>query len=54
MGDVQTNQPLSSVEAFALALVEASSRLPPSVVADVDAAVLPTSLDDDATATAVE
>ena len=26
-GLVQTNQPLSSIEAFALALVEASSRL---------------------------
>ncbi|MCC6763654.1 MAG: hypothetical protein IT293_03245 [Deltaproteobacteria bacterium] len=39
MSPVQTTQPLSSVEAFALALTEASSRLPPS--ADASIAVAP-------------
>ena len=46
MGPVTANQPLSSVEAFALALVEASSRLTPPLVTPPDAADL-TPGDDD-------
>ncbi|MCC6847047.1 MAG: hypothetical protein IT294_01000 [Deltaproteobacteria bacterium] len=34
---MQTTQPLSSVEAFALALMEASSRLPSSAAPEVGA-----------------
>jgi hypothetical protein len=54
MGLVHTNQPLSPVEAFALALVEASSRLPSSTAVDLDAAALPTIRDDDAVPPAVD
>lgn len=40
MRRVTITQPLSSVEAFALALVEASSRLTPSLVAAPEETVL--------------
>ena len=47
-----TDQPLSSVEAFALALVEASSRLTPSFVPAADASTFAAARDDDARAAA--
>jgi len=50
---VQTDQPLTSVEAFALALVEASSRLTGATVASSvgDAGALTVPQDDAAVAT---
>lgn len=50
MGVVQTNQPLSPVEAFALALTEASSRL--TVVVPTSDVATPPATPDDAAATA--
>ena len=52
-GRVQTDQPLTSVEAFALALVEASSRLTGATVASSigDAGALTVSQDGAAVAT---
>jgi hypothetical protein len=48
-GLVHTNQPLSSIEAFALALVEASSRLGGDAGPNVgDAMPLPAAHDDEA------
>ena len=45
---MHTNQPLSSIEAFALALVEASSRLGSPAGSSVDDAIpLPLPLDDE-------
>lgn len=52
MRPVSETQPLSSVEAFALALVEASSRLTPNFVTTPDASALPPTRDDEAIATA--
>ncbi len=46
MRRVTTDQPLSSVEAFALALVEASSRLTPPFVTPSADAPLAAPLDD--------
>lgn len=46
MRRVTTDQPLSSVEAFALALVEASSRLTPPFVTPAADAPLVAPLDD--------
>jgi hypothetical protein len=50
---VHTNQPLSSIEAFALALVEASSRLGSSSGSNPDdTSPLPLPLDDEPVAAA--
>jgi hypothetical protein len=53
---VHTNQPLSSIEAFALALVEASSRLGSSTASSAssvdDVSPLPSPLDDEPVAAA--
>ena len=54
MRRVTPTQPLSSVEAFALALVEASSRLTPSLVAAPEASVLAAAGDDDGVAAVAE
>jgi hypothetical protein len=52
-GSVHTNQPLSSIEAFALALVEASSRLGSAAGSDADQAIpLPSPIDDEPVAAA--
>ncbi len=54
MRAVHANQPLSSIEAFALALVEASSRLGAEAAVDPsDAGMLPV-VRDDAAAPAAE
>ncbi len=47
MNPVHANQPLSSIEAFALALVEASSRLTAAAPANGDAGTLAAPYDDE-------